>query len=308
MDLSIIIATHNRAPLAAACLDALMPQTTGKNVEVIVIDSASTPDHRSKLKDSIGKLQEDSAIRLHFITLEEPGVAKARNAGVARAASDWIATLDDEAMASEQWLEGALGAIAAASPETGIIQGRINPRWPDTHPDKIGPRWRRFLSLIQFDGEFEFTDKPVCSGANMLIRAGTLRSVGGYNENYGRVGSNLASGIDTILAVGVRKAGMRICYSDRFPVEHVILEERLHVDWIRRRSKMDGHAVGRVLMEGRNFPHVVFQFLKSLFSIGVFSSLLLFSRNNHEMLIRRDVNIGLLSEILQAGRNQKEAP
>ncbi len=295
MKLSIVIATHNRASLVIQCLDVLAQQLTADDVELIVVDSASDAGQRQAVQSHVNDLSLPVPAPVVFIEENTPGVSRARNAGVARARSEWIATLDDDAMAGPNWLTGALQAIEQAPESAAIIQGRIDPRWPDGAEPAVGQRWRRFLSLVEFDGTFDMTTDPVCAGANMLVRRSALDAIGGYNERFGRVGTNLASGIDTALVAGVRRQGLRIFYSDLFPVEHVIHPDRLSLDWLKRRSQMDGRAEARILLADNDRQRMTFQTVKSLAALAVFSLWRAIAPSNHDVLIRREMNKGLLA-------------
>lgn len=296
MKLSIIIATHNRASLLLNAIDALVPQTRGQAVEVIVVDSASDEAEKNIVEHHINGLIQNGHSNVTYYALSTPGVSKARNKGVHHAKGTWIATLDDDTVPSAQWVQGAFAAIAATPDDSAIIQGRIDPQWPSVESPNVGPRWQRFLSIVQFNRDFEFTDDDVCAGANMLVRAAALNEVGGYDENFGRVGKNLASGIDSALTAAIRRRGYRIFYSNRFPVDHVIHQDRLTEVWLARRSQMDGHAVGKVLFREARWDRLAYQLTKSLVSVGVFSALLAFHPSSQDYRIRRDVNRGVLAQ------------
>ena len=299
-DLSIIIATHNRAALAGACLDAVLNQIAGADVEIIVVDSASDASALAQVRDHIHKQKSHHPhTTIKFVALDQPGVAKARNIGAHHANADWIATLDDDAIVQEGWVMGVLDAIAASPDDVAIIQGRIDPRWPTDHSPVIGPRWQRFLSVVQLTGTFDMSENFVCSGANMLLRRTYLLEAGGYDEDFGRVKTSLESGIDTALARAILRSNKRIYFSDRFPVDHVIHPERLDPAWLCHRSRMDGRAEARLLLKSRRPIRLFLQIAKSLGSVSLFSVLLMIARKNNEFLIRREVNRGLLEEVFE---------
>ena len=286
-----------------ACLDAVLAQCAGKHVEIIVIDSASDASALSEVQDHIQKQAShypDTPIK--FVALDQPGVAKARNVGLHHSNAEWIATLDDDTLVHDTWIDGALNTIAEAKADTAIIQGRIDPSWPAGHSASVGPRWERFLSIVQLSGTFDMSEEFVCSGANMLVRRTHLLDAGGYDEEFGRVKTNLESGIDTALAHAILKTNKRIFYSDRFPVDHIIHRERLDPNWLRTRSRMDGRAEARLLLKSRQPVRLYYQIAKSLGSVSLFSVLLMMARTNNELLIRREVNWGLLTEVFQNGR------
>ena len=86
---SVIVPTHNRAGLLALTLHSALSQQ-GIDLEVLVIDDASTHD----LRDHVRELADP---RVRLIRHDRPqGPSVARNRGVAEAAGHWIAFLDDD--------------------------------------------------------------------------------------------------------------------------------------------------------------------------------------------------------------------
>ncbi len=93
---SVIIATRNRATLLRRCLQAI-DQQSYRNFEIIVVDDGSDPEQLAQMKTSIAGL--DAQARL--ITLDQPsdegvGPAASRNAGVAQSQGEYIAFCDDD--------------------------------------------------------------------------------------------------------------------------------------------------------------------------------------------------------------------
>jgi glycosyltransferase involved in cell wall biosynthesis len=89
MDFSVVVPTRNRAGWLGLALQSAMQQRD-VNVEVIVVDDASTDDTSSTVAHF-----DQSRIRL--IRRDDPGgVSVARNQGAAHASGEWLAFLDDD--------------------------------------------------------------------------------------------------------------------------------------------------------------------------------------------------------------------
>jgi glycosyltransferase involved in cell wall biosynthesis len=97
--LSVVIPTRNRAHLVGEAIESALRQKAGQ-VEVIVVDDASTDDTASVLARSFG-----SRIRLLRMP-HRRGVGAARNAGLRVARGELVALLDDD----DLWLPGKLDA------------------------------------------------------------------------------------------------------------------------------------------------------------------------------------------------------
>ena len=114
---SIIVATHNRPDTLAEALESVQAQIF-KDFEIIVISNGETPQNAAQSQ----KLAALAGAR--WISLPDGNVAIARNAGVAAAAGEWIAFLDDD----DIWLPEKLERQFAAAARTGadmIVCGSI---------------------------------------------------------------------------------------------------------------------------------------------------------------------------------------
>jgi glycosyltransferase involved in cell wall biosynthesis len=98
MFVSIIIPTFNGASRIGHCLDALLPQTIGREVEILVIDDGST-DNLAEIVLRYGR----AGVRL--ITQVSTGPAAARNRGAAEAQGRIILFTDDDCVPMPDWLQ-----------------------------------------------------------------------------------------------------------------------------------------------------------------------------------------------------------
>jgi glycosyltransferase involved in cell wall biosynthesis len=111
---SLIIPTFNRPHLLVRAVESA--QRAGSNVEVIVVDDASTD----------GTVSVCAALTdIKYVRLERSqGVAGARNVGLLESSGDFIAFLDDDDLR----LPGSLDyqvALLAASPDAGFVAGGV---------------------------------------------------------------------------------------------------------------------------------------------------------------------------------------
>lgn len=111
---SIIIPTHNRPNLLPRAVESA--RAAGTDVEIIVVDDASTDETASVCRDLAG---------IRYIRLERnQGVAGARNVGILASSSEFIAFLDDDDLR----LPGSLDLqteVLAANPEAGFVCGAM---------------------------------------------------------------------------------------------------------------------------------------------------------------------------------------
>jgi glycosyltransferase involved in cell wall biosynthesis len=96
---SIIIPTFNGGSRIGYCLDSLMKQTTGRDVEILVVDDGST-DNTASVVSSY------SSVRL--IAQANAGPASARNRGALEAKGKILLFTDDDCVPMPDWLAAML--------------------------------------------------------------------------------------------------------------------------------------------------------------------------------------------------------
>lgn len=111
---SVIITTHNRPSLLPRAIESA--RSAGTNVEVIVVDDASTDETASLCRDFSD---------IHYVRVERnQKVAGARNLGILAASGDYISFLDDDDLRLPQSLDIQLEALASA-PDAGFVYGQV---------------------------------------------------------------------------------------------------------------------------------------------------------------------------------------
>jgi glycosyltransferase involved in cell wall biosynthesis len=110
-DVCVIIPTYNRAPLIPQAIDSVLNQTF-KDVVVMVIDDGSTDETEAILRQYDGKIE--------YVKQSRGGPGKARNAGLNRARSPYVAFLDSDDIWHKTKLETQV-AILEKHPEIGFL-------------------------------------------------------------------------------------------------------------------------------------------------------------------------------------------
>ena len=101
LTISVVIPTFNRVDLLAKQLDALANQTCpNEYFEIIVVNDGSTDSTESFLAN--WKSKQTNHVVINQLNA---GPAKARNAGVAAAKSEFIAFTDDDCIVSSNWID-----------------------------------------------------------------------------------------------------------------------------------------------------------------------------------------------------------
>ena len=235
--LTAIICTHARPHYLAACLAGLGAQQGG-GCDVIVVDSASP----APAAEEISRLAQAAGARL--IRAERAGLSHARNLGLAASGAAWTAFLDDDAVPAPDWAQRMAEAIAALPPDAAALGGRIVPEWESPLPGWWPPSLRGVLTIVEWDGVGEEgRDLPpgvAVYGANMAFHTASLRMIGGFPEELGRVGGRLLSGEEVEVLDRLRARGLRVFYDGRIAVRHSIQRDRLKPGWLLSRLHWQG--------------------------------------------------------------------
>jgi len=233
--ISAIICTHNRASYLGLAIDSLLSQTY-PHYEVIVVDNASTDTTAE-----VVAARDDP--RLRYVYESTLGLSAARNRGGTEARGDLLAYLDDDAIATPDWL-AALVATFEQDPNPTIVGGRVELIWPpDTHP----PRWLS-PGLAESLGVFDLGDQPQAirsahrtpRGLNYALRRSFFDSVGGFDTQLGRVGKNLLSNEELQMTQQALAAGLGVMYAPTALVAHHVAPERMDPRWFLKRSWWQG--------------------------------------------------------------------
>ena len=236
--ISAIICTHNGAGYLAKAIESLAGQSLPEaGYEVIIVDNGST----DATKEVIADFAE--AKNLRYVYEPTLGLSYARNTGWRNARGQYVAYLDDDAVASPVWLERILEAFESIKPRPGCIGGRVNPIWEAPRPPWVSEELLTCLTVINWSDTRQLLpdlNQKWLVGANIAFPVEVLEKVGGFVAGLDRVGKNLLSGGDVFLQKQILKAGYSCFYQPDMVVQHLIPKSRLSQRWFNRRYYWQG--------------------------------------------------------------------
>ena len=197
LELSVLIATHNRRELLRRCLDSLSRQTQDPaTFEVIVADDGSS-DGTAEMAEGF-----EAPFRLRVLRLEKEGRAHAHNAAIAVAEGARCLFLDDDMIASPELVEGHVEAHRSDPQSVGV--GAITQQPPE------GRDWYAHTHAKSWNAHFEeFANREPhwtdCYGANLSLPREVLVDLGG-------VATDVLTGEDLDLACRLYDSGCRPTY------------------------------------------------------------------------------------------------
>jgi peptidoglycan/xylan/chitin deacetylase (PgdA/CDA1 family) len=208
--ISIVVPAYNEEQLLPACIDSLLDQDYAGDIEIIVVDNAST--------DATAALARARGIRV----VEEPthGYSRALARGFAAATGEIIASTDADTVVPRCWISRLVREYEAR-PDVVAVGGEIVFCDPKPHVRLFTQGVLPLLNRLDRTASLG----PHLWGANLSVRRRVFEAAGGWNLNF-----NLQ--VDTELSERLRAFGC------------VVLLEDLPVYTSSRRWN---HALGRSL-------------------------------------------------------------
>jgi len=208
-DVSLLICTRDRSASLAATLASIVRAAAAAPalaVEVIVVDNGSRDDTPRRLD------AWQPPFPVHRLREARPGLARARNRGLAAARGRIVAMTDDDCVLHTDYFVALAGVFAGLAAPV-IVGGRILLGDPadlpvtvklEDHPMTCPPG--------HFPGGFVM-------GANLAFTADVPRRVGGFDDRFG-AGAPFVAAEDTDFLFRAMRCGIALHYDHRFVVDH----------------------------------------------------------------------------------------
>jgi len=234
MDISIIIATHNRAHLFRRTLESFEKLCTdGIEWELFVVDNASNDNGETE------KLLKEYESKLPMTVLSEPtpGKNRALNKAILLAKGSLFVFTDNDIIADTMWISSYWDAFLRW-PSADIFGGRIQPLFPAKTPeyllgDDFLFRGMSFSEYLPKVSEGEPANIPM--GPNMAIRATVFQQYS-YLESIGPSGKQYPMGSETELIRRLINDGKKYVYVPASRVEHIIEAHQVTEQWLLQRA------------------------------------------------------------------------
>ncbi len=265
--ISVIICTHNRAEYLYKTLQSLLDQKTQKDkYEILVVDNLSTDATREVIR-KFSKL-----VKIKYLYEANLGLSFARNTGWRNANGQYVAFLDDDAIASEYWLEKILEAFEDIEPKTGCVGGLVLPIWEIPRPPWLSGWLLHGLSIIDWSENSHFIhnlNEEWLVGTNIAFLKDVLERVGGFTQGLDRAGNNLLSNGDKYIQRQILKAGFSCYYHPKIVVSHHIFHSRLRKKWFVQRYFWQGvsDALMDIIENSSSMSHRMYSAFSKAFSL-----------------------------------------
>jgi glycosyltransferase involved in cell wall biosynthesis len=233
MTLSIIICSYNRASYISDALTSLYGQSSGlDDFEVIIVDNNSIDNTKEVYAQW---RQTNTNGQFTFISETKQGASFARNTGAAIAKGEWVCFMDDDAVATTDYVKNIIKHIQDQPFIVGF-GGRIIPKYIPGEP-----KWMSYYvsSLV---GNFDYAS-TACAfengkyplESNMIVKKSVYDQIGGFNVNLpGVVGILRIGGEGKELFYKIIALGHTIYYDPSICVHHVVEVKKLTSEYMYR--------------------------------------------------------------------------
>ncbi len=173
---TVVVCAHDeeRWPDLQAAVRSLERQTRQPDEVIVVVDGNPGLADQARGRLSAAVVIENTATA---------GLGGARNSGVEAASGTIVAFLDDDALASERWLEFL--ARAYDDPDVAGVGGSAEPLWETQRPAWF-PAEFDWVVGCSYRGMPDTTEQVRnMFGCNMSFRRDLVRALGGFRLGYG---------------------------------------------------------------------------------------------------------------------------
>jgi len=240
MRVSAIVCTHsldNYQNLMDA-VDSLLNQTH-TDLEIIIV-----VDGNEELYEKVANVYDAQEKIKVLATRENIGVSGARNTGIRAARGDFIAFMDDDAIAEERWVENLVDAYQKL--DAIAVGGRILPIWLSKQPDYF-PEELYWLVGVTHEG---FTQEKVVEvrntvGSNMSFKREVFEKIELFWEKLGfaKRGTSYLQGEEAEFTLRMKsKLGKGVIYNPEAVVYHKIPASKTEPRTLLRRAFHQGYS------------------------------------------------------------------
>ncbi len=223
-----------------------------------LLDAIASVQHQSQLPSEIVLVidhnpslferacQEISGVKI--VENHEPqGLSGARNTGIANSSGQIIAFMDEDAVASDNWLESLLGGYS--NKDVLGVGGEVRPLWATSVPGWFPEEflWVVGCSYRGLPKTLAPVRNPI--GCNMTFRKDTLQAAGGFRNGMGRIGTIPVGCEETELSIRLRQIypGATILYQPEAVIYHQVPAWRAGWSYFIRRCFAEGLSKAMVI-------------------------------------------------------------
>lgn len=292
-DITVCVCTYRRSSIHETLASlAVQKMPEGWRPKVVVADNDVSDDARASIEDAARRLDLD----LTYVHAPARNIARARNACLDACGGRWAAFIDDDEVASPEWLYHLV--TVACRGNAGVVLGPVAavyaadaPAWmkrADVHSTR--PVW------VRGNIETGYTCNAVIDLEDEALDG--LR----FDESFGTSG-----GEDSDFFARYVRDGGSIAYAEAAIVFEEVPTERTSVRWLLKRRFRMGQTHADIMTrpgDGATSPSRLFPMAVAKFALTGLCGLATFVRPQTAVpyLMRSALHLGVAARLLGAGR------
>jgi len=272
LDISVLIATYNRAEIIRKTLEGMTGlDRDGLSVEFVVVDNNSS-DHTKEVIESF-----TDRLSLRYFFEPRPG----KNCALNKALNEvklgkLVAFTDDDVEPKKDWLK-AIVAATQRWPQVSVFGGKIYPLWLS---DKL-PKWIEspsvqslcFAAHDHANRECIYQRGKLPFGPNFWVRREIFAAGLKFDEAFGPRPKNRLMGSETSFLRHLADEGHQMVYCPSVELGHRIGSEQISIRNALKRSYRLGRALAHMgspcqVALLRKYP-ILWYFIRVLWIVGL---------------------------------------
>ncbi len=237
MRVSVVVCTYaeKRYEEFAEAATSVLAQTHDPVELVIVVDGNETVCDRAR-----ADFGEYENVIIHC-NEQNRGLSYSRTRGVERASGEVIAFLDDDAVATAEWVSQLVDGYEQT--DAIAVGGRMVADWVAGKPSHL-PAEFYWLVGVNYEPRLEpWTEVRNTLGSNISFRREVFEELGGFDEQVGLQGDKQIQAEETELCIRMADAfGQGVLYNPEAIVAHKIFDYRTDPVWLCKRAFWQGYS------------------------------------------------------------------
>ena len=237
MKASVVVCTYtmDRYDDFAEAVDSVLRQTYDP-IEIVLV-SDGNEEVADRMSDDFGHFD---SVRVHC-TDENQGISYSRTRGAELATGELVAFLDDDAIATHDWIETLVETYE--STDAYAVGGRLDPHWLAGQPSFLPEEFYWLIGCTERGFADHLDEVRNTYGSNIAFNREVFLDVGGYDEETGRKGDSHVQAHEAPACIRMREQyGRGVVYNEEAIVYHKIFEYRTEFRWLVGRAFWQGYS------------------------------------------------------------------
>lgn len=237
MKVSVVVCTYatERYEDYVEAVESVLEQTHDPIEVVLVVDG--NPEVYERVERRFGDADD---VVLHCND-ENRGISYSRTKGAELASGDVVAFIDDDAVASPDWVEELVGVYE--STDAVAVGGRLAGEWVVGEPSFLPEEFYWLIGVTPRGFAEHMEEVRNTYGSNISFRRSVFLEAGGFDEETGLKADSKVQAHEAPVCLRVREnTGKGVVYNENAVVYHKIFDYRTDPWWLLSRAFWQGYS------------------------------------------------------------------